>query len=219
MKEHFVMGVDLGQTHDYTALVILERAESEFHARHIERLSLGMGYPAQVERVAALVGSPQLAREVLIAVDGTGVGRAVVDLLRDALRPLQTPLTAITITGGATASRTGSRWTVPKRDLVAAAQVAIQTKRLKIAAALPSAQVLADELTAYRVTLSEDGRDSYGNGREAPHDDLVLALAIATYAATRQPKRTRITHVGSDVALEAAGRLIPDYEIPNDIFR
>ena len=39
---------------------------------------------------------------------------------------------------------------------------------------LESSQLLADELTAYRVTLSEDGKDSFGNGREAPNDDLVL---------------------------------------------
>ena len=85
MNQRFVLGVDLGQTNDYTALVILERLESQHHVRHAERLPLGTTYPRQVERVAALVGSPQLARDVLVAVDGTGVGRAVVDLLREAL--------------------------------------------------------------------------------------------------------------------------------------
>ena len=114
-QQRFVLGVDIGQAHDYTALVVLERAESELHVRHVERLPLGMSYPDQVERVAALVGSPELAHDVLVAVDSTGVGRAVVDLLREALRPLQTPLTAITITGGSTASRDGSKWSIPKQ--------------------------------------------------------------------------------------------------------
>ncbi len=90
---------------------------------------------------------------------------------------------AITITGGAAASRGGTRWSVPKRDLVAAAQVALQSKRLKIAASLPAAQLLVDELTAYRVTISDAGRDSYGNGRESVNDDLVLALSLAVYTA------------------------------------
>lgn len=141
------------------------------------------------------------------------------DLLAAALRPLRTPLTAVTITGGAAASFDGSKWSIPKRDLIAAAQVAIQTKRLKVAAALPAAQLLADELGAYRVTISDEGRDSYSNGREAPNDDLVLALAIATYAATRQRRRTRIVHVGPDVPLESASRFVPDYVIPSTIFR
>jgi hypothetical protein len=194
----FILGIDLGQAYDFTALVVLERAGTELHARHVERLPLGTSYPDQVARIGALAGSPPLARDVLVAVDGTGVGRAVTDLLRTALRPLHAPLVAITITGGATASRIGSRWSVPKRDLIAAGQVALQSKRLKIAAALSATQTLVDELAAYRVTLSEEGRDTYGNGREAPNDDLVLALAIATYVADRPPRRTRITHAGPD---------------------
>lgn len=72
MKERFVLGVDIGQAHDFTALVILERAENELHVRHAERLPLGMNYPWQVERVAALVGSPQMAQNVLVAADATG---------------------------------------------------------------------------------------------------------------------------------------------------
>ena len=72
-----MLGVDLGQAHDYTALVVLERTENELHARHIERLPLGMSYPRQVERIAALVGSPELAQDALGAVDGTGVGRVM----------------------------------------------------------------------------------------------------------------------------------------------
>ena len=143
----------------------------------------------------------------------------IVDLLREALRPLRTPVTAVTITGGSTASRHGSRWTVPKRDLVGAAQVALQTRQLKIASALPTAQLLADELAAYRVTLSEDGRDSYGNGREAPNDDLVLALAIGVYAATRQRRRAGITHVGLESRAEAGHALVPDIVIPDGAFR
>jgi phage FluMu gp28-like protein len=201
VKQRFVLGLDLGQTNDFTAMVVLERAENELHARHIERLPLGISYPRQVERVAALVGSPQLAHDVLVAVDSTGVGRAVVDLLRAALVPLGTPLTAITITGGSTASHVGSKWSIPKKDLIGAAQIALQSQVLKIASALPTAQLLADELAAYQVKISEDGRDTYGNGREAPHDDLVLALAIATYAATRPRRRTRITHAGLEQPL------------------
>ena len=214
-QQRFVVGVDLGQAHDYTALVVLERAENELHVRHVERLPLGMSYPSQVERVAALVGSPELAHDVLVAVDSTGVGRAVVDLLRAALVPLRAPLTAVTITGGSTASRKGSRWSVPKRDLIGAAQIALQSRQLKIASALPTAQLLADELAAYRITISNEGHDSYGNGREAPNDDLVLALSIAVYAANNPRRRRRITHVGLEPPLEARRALVPD----NYIFR
>ncbi len=194
MNHRFVLGVDLGQAHDFTALVVIERAGDELHVRHIERLPLATPYPAQVDRIEEVVASPELGRDVLVAVDGTGVGRAVVDLLRTALKPHRTPLVAITITGGTAASRMGSRWSIPKRDLIASAQVALQSKTLKIAAGLPTAQVLVDELTAYRVKVSDDGHDSYGNGRDAPNDDLVLATAIASYAATKK-MGARMTNV------------------------
>lgn len=219
MTPRFVLGVDIGQAQDFTAIVVLERGGTELHVRHVERLSLGLSYPRQVERVADLVGSPELARDVQVAVDSTGVGRAVTELLQEALRALQTPLTAISITGGSKASKDGSRWSVPKRDLIAAAQVALQTRKLKIAAALPSAQLLTDELAAYRVRVSEDGKDSFGNGREAPHDDLVLALAIAVYAAKKPQRRTRITHVGLEPPVERGRTFVPDGVIPDYIFR
>ena len=194
MTARFVLGVDLGQAHDYTALVVLERVGTELHARHIERLPLAPQLPQASRAGCRAGGSSELAETSLVAVDGTGVGRAVTDLLRTALRPIRTPLVAITITGGTATSRVGTRWSVPKRDLVAAAQVALQTQALKIASALPAAQTLVDELTAYRVKVSEDGHDSYGNGRDAPNDDLVLATAIATYVATRR-RGARVTHV------------------------
>jgi hypothetical protein len=220
-QPRFVLGIDLGQAHDYTALVVLERAGNELHARHLERLPLGVSYPDQVAQIVALVGSQPLARDVLVAVDGTGVGRAVTDLLRTALGPLRTPLVAITITGGIAASRSGSRWSVPKRDLIASAQIALQTKRLKVASSLASAQTLVDELTSYRIAISDDGRDSYGNGREAPNDDLVLALAIGTYVATNPRTRTRITHVGLEESLRSdlERTCVLDGALDNRLFR
>jgi phage FluMu gp28-like protein len=213
VRHRFLLGVDIGQSADFTALVVIERVGEELHARHVQRLPLGMSYPEQVKRITAIVGSPELARDVLVAVDGTGVGRAVVDLLREALRPFHAPLVSISITGGLTASHKRAKWSVPKRDLIGVAQVALQTKRLKIASALPTAQTLVDELTAYRVSLSEDGHDSYGNGREAPNDDLVLALAIATYASGRRVGGARIVHAGPDKSFQR-----PRGELANGVF-
>ena len=74
---------------------------------------------------------------------------------------------------------------VPKRDLVSTAQVLLQSERLKIAKGLPEAQTLVDELLAFKVSISLKGHDSYGNDvgmwRENPHDDLVLAVALAAW--------------------------------------
>jgi hypothetical protein len=89
---------------------------------------------------------------------------------------------AITITGGETVSReTRNRFRVAKRELVGCLQVLLQTGRLKIASALPEAELLVKELLAFQVKITSNAHDTYGAWREGAHDDLVLALALATW--------------------------------------
>jgi hypothetical protein len=119
-------------------------------------------------------------------IDATGVGRPVVDMIRQAkLEPVP-----ITIHGGDQISYENG-WRVPKRDLVSIVQVGLQTERLKFAAELPHVSTLVQELLAFRVKISEAGHDTYGSWREGAHDDLVLALACAVWWANREaaPRR------------------------------
>ena len=97
MNTTFFVGLDLGKKHDPTAVAVVERIDrarafqgSEFHrlaVRHVERVPLGTApYPRVVERVRRIVQSPTLRGRCALAVDATGVGEPVVDLLRDASR-------------------------------------------------------------------------------------------------------------------------------------
>lgn len=194
MHERYTVGVDLGQANDYTAITVLEQDGSGeaagYAVRHLERFPLGTAYPAQVERIKALLralrGSSGGAADLVV--DQTGVGRPVIDILKAAaLKPI-----AVTITGGDAVSRDRDEYRVPKRDLVSTVQVLLQGGRLKIAKALPHAQTLVDELLGFKVRVSVAGHDSYGNDvgawREAQHDDLVLSVALAAWhAETRKP--------------------------------
>lgn len=199
----FVVGLDLGQAQDYTAVAVLERIEPPppqpsrvrgwgprpteeearptYHCRHLERLPLGTPYPAVARHVRNLLTVPALGDAPALAVDATGVGRPVVDLLREhGLEPV-----SVTITGGDVVVREPPGWRVPKRELVSAVQVQLQTGRLKFAERLPLVPVLVRELLAFRVKISELGHDSYGAWREGSHDDLVLALAVAVWWGER----------------------------------
>lgn len=205
-KPDYLVGVDLGQTSDYTAICVIEmhttgegrEAERTYHVRHLDRLPLGTPYPEQVEavsRVVELVKQQQAAnaspwrsdpkpRPPRLIVDQTGVGRPVVDMLRSAGHR---NLTAVTIHGGDTSTSEGLQHRVPKRELVAIVQVLLQTNRLAIAASLPHAQTLSKELLAFKVSFSKTGHDTYGNDwRENDHDDLVLAVALAVWAGDRR---------------------------------
>jgi len=113
--------------------------------------------------------------------DPTGVGQPVFDLFRaHGLDPL-----GISITGGDLPHAQGELGvTVPKRDLIHALLVALQTDRLRIAEGLPFADVLVEEMNAFRQNFSPSGHDTY-NAAAGAHDDLILALGCAVWVAVR----------------------------------
>jgi len=194
----YFVGVDFGQARDYTAIAVLERVElrGEFdravwafekkaalRLRHLERVALGTPYPEVADRVAQVTGDARLAGRCHLAVDATGVGRPVVDLLRQA-RPKAT-LLPVTVTGGQAEGYEQGFYRVPKRDLIAGLQVALQRRGLQIAAGLKFAQTLVEEMAAMEVKVTPAGNEQYGAWREGKHDDLVFAVALSYWAARK----------------------------------
>lgn len=177
----YFVGLDLGQAADYSAIAIVEKAETGLHVVHLDR-TRGQSYPEIVRNTANLMVKPPLAGQALLVVDATGVGRAVLDMLRSSE---QHPV-AVTIHGGAkvTGSRRAPR--VPKADLINGLLLAFQSGTVKISSALPHAATLAHELAEMRRKVSINGNAQYGVWRDAEHDDLVLALAIAVWQAERR---------------------------------
>lgn len=201
--KNFYLGLDLGQSMDYTAIAVLEQIKEEvksmtgahvtdrinhYHLRHLERPSLGTPYPDIVKRVKDLMGRDPLKDHTTLIVDFTGVGAPVTDLLKsEGLKPV-----AITITGGNTVHRDGYKYNVPKRDLVSNLQVLFQAKRLKVAEQLPEAQLLIQELLNFKVKINlKTAHDSYEAWREGVHDDLVLAVAMATWFAEKKGPKAK----------------------------
>ena len=75
---------------------------------------------------------------------------------------------------------------MPKRDLVSTISVLLQTERLKVAESLQDAALLVQELLNFRVKIDPlTAHDSYGAWREGQHDDLVLAVALASWYGER----------------------------------
>jgi hypothetical protein len=142
--------------------------------RHIERVR-GRSYVNIVSEIAALLERPPLAGlATTTLVDAGGVGVAVSDLLWQQ----GVAHVSITATGGDHVSTADGGRTVrcPKRELVAAAQIALAEGRLRIAAGLEHAPTMIEELSNYQVKISTAGHDSY-SAREGKHDDLVYAAA------------------------------------------
>ena len=77
----YTIGLDLGKAHDPSALAILEHQGGRSDAVDIRRWSLGTPYPQIVADVEQLRLLPALTDAHLV-IDGTGVGRGVVDMFR-----------------------------------------------------------------------------------------------------------------------------------------
>ncbi len=198
MSGIFVAGLDLGQSQDFTALVIAEcrgtsqRLETnepvprgfvvetmplaQCDVRHVERFKLKTPYQEIANQMAGRCAGMPMPR--YLAVDKTGVGAGVVEMMA-VLSPV-----AVTITSGDKVTRLNDQeYHVPKRDLVTSSQVVVQNHVLRIAKGLPHADLLTREMLNFHIKISAKGHDTYEAWREAEHDDLVLALAIAIWTA------------------------------------
>ncbi len=184
-SERWLVGLDLGQAQDFTAMVTLHRttvktaAETyrEYACPHIKRWPLGTTYPAIVADLQVML--PKLPDKPVLVIDGTGCGRPVVDMIRQARLPVRS-LAPVIITGGATEGGVGSYRTVPKRDIVGALMAVAHKGRLHIAKELPEASTLKKEIRAFTAKITTAGNEQYENDwRVAPHDDIILALALA----------------------------------------
>ena len=80
---------------------------------------------------------------------------------------------------------------MPKADLVSVPLVLMQNGQLKIAEWLRNKDTLVKELKTFRRKQNvRTGHNSYEHWRESDHDDLVLSVAMATWAGEEFLRRS-----------------------------
>jgi L-asparaginase/Glu-tRNA(Gln) amidotransferase subunit D len=196
-QDVFVLGLDLGQVSDFSALAIdhqTERPDRQKHhaIRYLQRWPLLTAYPGVVDAVVALVNQLPEGAVIVLCVDVTGVGRAVFDLFARARDRFErrVRLVPITLTGGNAVKTKQRGWTVAKADLVSSTQAALQTDRLKVVPSLEHAQTIEQELKVFKVKVNlSTANESFEAWRERDHDDLVLAVAMPVWFGERGMRR------------------------------
>ena len=202
----YFVGLDLGQDVDYTALAVIETAaNNELHLRHLERYPLRTSYTtiaADMERLMADLHAKAPPRKpypsghafrtkkpsVELLVDAGGVGRAVVDILRD--QGLK--FVGVSIHGGERVTGTSRGVNVPKKDIVAAILVPFQNETLMVAEGLELWPALREELLGFgRKQNPKTSHVYYEHHRSSDHDDLVLAAALACWGIARRERKAR----------------------------
>jgi hypothetical protein len=192
----FYIGADFGLSRDYSTIAVIERAELrgaydfgyraykkaiEMRLRALERLPLGTPYAEVAERVAWFSKQPALGGSPDVIADATGVGEAVLELVRMA-RPAGRLKPVIVSTGDHEHFSKG-HYNVPKRDLIVGLQVAFQQQSLRIPHGLTEGETFTRELASMEVRVTSGGREQYGAWRQGTHDDLVFAVALAWWGA------------------------------------
>jgi len=189
--EHYY-GLDLGKRQDHTALVALELTwqygpknpatqaialHPRLTVRQAPRLPLDtetVSIPAfvrqTVQTFAPKYGQQKTCGTLLI--DATGNGHTVVELMRRENHGLR--LSPVCISSGRTAKHLKDSYlSIPRTDLLTRLKLLFERKLIGIERTAPGFEVLQRELINFETA-----------GHQQEHDDLVMALALATWQAT-----------------------------------
>lgn len=173
-------------------------------------------------RVADIIenrmGHKDLRHSCDLIVDGTGIGSAVVDLLREkSLKPIPIVFTSggkvqevVTPFGQVFKNSPGQlaplkvvqELRVPKNDLVAAGKLLLEQNRVRVAPGLRWGDEFKKQLAAFKGKVNEKGRTKYEAETEDDHDDMVVCYLMAAWwilrGGTQDVERVLPTNQSAD---------------------
>lgn len=176
------------------------RVAAQYNVVGLDRMR-GASYVEVCDRIAELYNHPDLstlpsarpsgrrpnwpAAPPLVAVDYTGVGRPVADLLST----YNIPHKKVTITEQGEPATTKIGLSVSRFDLIMHLSAAFSNGWIWISDELELRGVLTNELANLKPRVTPTGRESIGHWRESEHDDLVFALALALWVFSKKRRR------------------------------
>ncbi len=187
---HHIISISLGGSANPTGLAVVEPrseywypkgneseldSENHFGVFWLERVPAGRSYPAIVSRVRELKATQQVSRDCSVLVDITRTGAAPLKLFEAKGIDVE----PVEVTDGADATYQNGVHHLPRRDMIGAAQVALQSNRLKVSSGLELAPTLITDLQAFDPALTGRAAET------AQIDDLVAAVAVAVWWGER----------------------------------
>ena len=186
-QERILIGLDLGEVKDYTALSALQMTkhptDAGGHARRytcrlLLRWPLHTAYETIIEHVHAIALNLPMPPELVI--DTTGAGRPVAQMFRKARLPIKRFVPVIITGGTKVIQEPDGYWHVAKGELVSCVLAAMQSGRLKVSPQLKECQTLIRDLQRFRRKINiSTHNESFEAWRTRDHDDTVLATALA----------------------------------------
>jgi hypothetical protein len=197
------MAVDFGQSNDYTAIIagetyattertlqrdwrgpkemqVHEHRTYNYRITNAHRVALGTSYPLIVKQISVFL---QVMPDADLIIDGTGVGRAVVDSLRaSGMKPI-----SISITPGLEVNKISWReYRVQKPELVTSLIMVAQQLRLKVAPEIKLRETHRTRDCSIYTARTATGIMTF-EGVDGEHDDLVMALSCGIWHQEHRP--------------------------------
>ncbi|GEM_PF-5430068 len=189
-RSTFHLGLDLGLRRNPSALAILEeltrktgefdhvtyvpRTETVLILRHIHALPLETPYADIPDVLSRCIRSLSAAhiQQIHLAVDATGLGAPVVELLQRARLPVA--LHPIVITAGQSVAQLPHAASVPREALLQNIRIHLELSQVRIPSTLPN-------LAEFQTQIA-----SLGTTKPVPND-MAFAFALALWSARPQP--------------------------------
>lgn len=228
-SKEFICTVDLAKKRDYTTIQIYRDTPEIRHypeetgrsPQIINWLDLtyqarmqGVRYTEQSKMIRELLRRTNMLNNTQLIVDGTGVGEAVVDIMReDGLMPLPIVSTGGNsvnpvyadfgkVFGGSSSKQLRGAQvlkeiTVPKDDMVHASMIVLEQGRLRMADNLQHRENFKMQMARFKGTFNEKTRNrTFNNDQDTTHDDFVVTFMLAAWWMTykRVTVKEKVVH-------------------------
>jgi len=160
---NYYAGVDFGKHKDYSAITIVKREDHTLQLVYLHEFELGTAYTNVINH---LVRAHQKFSLQKVIADQTGIGEPVLDELKSQ----------------GFSNVQGITFTVKtKEELLTTLKILMEQKRLK----LPYLRRLCHQINEQQFQYSRSGHLSFSHP-VGSHDDMLWALSMAVWAATRE---------------------------------
>lgn len=194
VRYQFFAGIDLGRNKDATAVAIIERATKttasgesiQTALRGLYRIKPGKSYVDQCSAIEGLFGAACFSLwGVNLLIDASGVGEGVCDFLESRKR---LKFRRVSITSGDSISSKRGRIYASRNQLISTLTKLLRREGFIISSDLPLLDELLKELEGLGEESAKSGATVY---RTSSHDDLTIALSLASLALNRKDTGVR----------------------------
>ncbi len=191
---HYFCGCDLGRKRDPSTLAIIEVQYTGsgrlYVVSYLKRFTLSMYYTdiaaklaktdESLKRIAAKKDKEAIITYIL---DATGLGAPICELVEKVLGP-NADVKHVYITGGINTTEADfNEYHVPKGQLISGLMAAFDSKSIYMTRRSKEINQIVSELAEFQIHITEAGRDVFDDRGKGHHSDLVIALALAVWAA------------------------------------